>query len=478
FTVTVSVAPAAFPSVTNAATVATAGDYDATNNRDLDVTAITGVPDVALDKRHTADFKHGQNGVWTLVVTNLGTAATAGATTVTDTLPAGITYVSGAGAGWTFVQSGQIVTATFAAPIAAADSAKFTLTVSAGAAAVPGVTNSAVVATAGDLSAANDRDTDPTVVTGTPDVTMDKRHSADFKHGQNGVWTLVVTNLGSAATAGATTVTDTLPPGITYVSGAGAGWTFVQSGQIVTGSFAAPIAAADSAKFTLTVSAGAAAVPVVTNSAVVATAGDLSAANDRDTDATVVTGTPDVAMDKRHSADFKHGQNGVWTLVVTNLGSAATAGATTVTDTLPPGITYVSGAGAGWTFVQSGQIVTATFAAPIAAADSAKFTLTVSAGAAADPVVTNSAVVATAGDLSAANDRDTDPTDLTSFPTRRSSDLHSADFKHGQNGVWTLVVTNLGSAATAGATTVTDTLPPGITYVSGAGAGWTFVQSG
>src|SRR5439155_1690459 len=354
FTVTVSVAPAAFPSVTNAATVATAGDYDATNNRDLDVTAITGVPDVALDKRHTADFKHGQNGVWTLVVTNLGTAATAGATTVTDTLPPGITYVSGAGAGWTFVQSGQIVTGSFAAPIAAADSAKFTLTVSAGAAAVPGVTNSAVVATAGDLSAANDRDTDAPEVAGNADGAMDKRHSADFKHGQNGVWTLVVTNLGSGTTAGATTVTDTLPAGITYVSGAGAGWTFVQSGQIVTATFAAPIAAADSAKFTLTVSAGAAAVPGVTNSAVVATAGDLSAANDRDTDPTVVTGTPDVTMDKRHSADFKHGQNGVWTLVVTNLGSAATAGATTVTDTLPPGITYVSGAGAGWTFVQSG----------------------------------------------------------------------------------------------------------------------------
>src|SRR5439155_1071416 len=157
-------------------------------------------------------------------------AATAGATTVTDTLPAGITYVSGAGAGWTFVQSGQIVTATFAAPIAAADSAKFTLTVSAGAAAVPGVTNSAVVATAGDLSAANSRASDPTLVTGTPDVALDKRHTANFTNGQNAVWPLVAPKLGSAATAGAATVTDTLPAGITYVSGAGAGWTFVQSG--------------------------------------------------------------------------------------------------------------------------------------------------------------------------------------------------------------------------------------------------------
>src|SRR5439155_1574132 len=141
--------------------------------------------------------------------------ATAAVTTVTDTLPTGTTYVSGAGSGWSFAPSGQIITATHAGPIAAADSASFTLTVDVGAAAVPGVTNSAVVSLPGDLSAANDRDVDPTTVIGTPDVALDKRHTANFVHGQNGTWTLVVTNLGTAATAGATTVTDTLPTGVT-----------------------------------------------------------------------------------------------------------------------------------------------------------------------------------------------------------------------------------------------------------------------
>src|SRR5439155_247192 len=148
---------------------------------------------------------------------------------------------------------GQIVTGTFATPIAAADSASFTLTVAAGAAAVPGVTNSAVVATAGDLSAANDRDVEPTAVNGVPDLALDKRHTADFVHGQNGTGTFVVANLGSAATTGATTVTDTLPAGVTFASASGAGWSFAQSGQVVTASHADSISAADSTSFTLTV---------------------------------------------------------------------------------------------------------------------------------------------------------------------------------------------------------------------------------
>src|SRR5437773_11568991 len=136
------------------------GDLSASNDRDVDPTTVIGTPDVALDKRHTANFVHGQNGTWTFVVTNTGTAATAAVTTVTDTLPTGTTFVSGAGSGWSFAPSGQVITATFAAPIAAADSASFTLTVAVDASAVPGVTNSAVVSLAGDLSAVNDRDVD------------------------------------------------------------------------------------------------------------------------------------------------------------------------------------------------------------------------------------------------------------------------------------------------------------------------------
>ena len=194
------------PSVINRARVATAGDTSSVNNVWPDTTAVTGVPDVTLDKRHTAAFTVGQNGVYTLVVRNIRTAST-GAVTVLDTLPAGLSYVSGAGGGWAFGQSGQIVTATHAGAIVAGDSANFAMTVSVAAAAYPSVVNAATASTAGDLVVSNNRDVDTTAVTGAPDVSMDKRHTSAFTVGQNATYTLVVRNLGTVST-GAVTVLE------------------------------------------------------------------------------------------------------------------------------------------------------------------------------------------------------------------------------------------------------------------------------
>jgi hypothetical protein len=63
-------------------------------------------------------------------VRNLGTAPTSTAVAVIDTLPAGLTFVTGSGAGWTFTTSGAVVTATRAAAIGVGGLSSFTLTVS------------------------------------------------------------------------------------------------------------------------------------------------------------------------------------------------------------------------------------------------------------------------------------------------------------------------------------------------------------
>src|SRR5206468_4067719 len=161
-------------------------------------------------------------GVYTLVATNIGSKPTTGAITVTDTLPNGLTYSAGAGSGWSFATSGQIVTATHAGPIAPGDSLKFTLSVTVSAPAVPSVTNTAVVATPGDVDVSNNRAVDPTVVSGVPDLSIHKRHGGAFAVGQNGVYTISVVNVSAGPTAGGITVRDTLPAGLGYVSSAGA----------------------------------------------------------------------------------------------------------------------------------------------------------------------------------------------------------------------------------------------------------------
>src|SRR6185503_18846265 len=107
-------------------------------------------------------------------------------------------YVSGAGAGWGFAPAGQNLTASYVGALAAGDSSTFTVTVAVGAAAVPSVTNTATVGTGGDLSASNDTDSDVTGVTGTPDMTIDKRHIDDFEVNATETYHFVVTNLGTA----------------------------------------------------------------------------------------------------------------------------------------------------------------------------------------------------------------------------------------------------------------------------------------
>jgi uncharacterized repeat protein (TIGR01451 family) len=126
------------------------------------------VIDLSIVKSHTGSFTVGINGVYSLAVINIGNTATTGAITVTDTLPTGLSFVSGTGAGWTCSAAAQAVTCTNLGPIAAGANSTITLTVGVGAAAVPSVTNTASVSTSGDANPGNNSSSDPTTVNPPP----------------------------------------------------------------------------------------------------------------------------------------------------------------------------------------------------------------------------------------------------------------------------------------------------------------------
>src|SRR5262249_37719233 len=66
--------------------------------------------------------------------------------------------------------------------------------------------------------------------------------------------------------------------------------------------------------------------------------------------ATVTVSAPDLTISKTHSGNFRQGQTGaVYTIKVTNSGSAVTVGTVTVTDTLPAGLSATAIGGGGWT---------------------------------------------------------------------------------------------------------------------------------
>jgi uncharacterized repeat protein (TIGR01451 family) len=216
-------------------------------------------------------------------------------------------------------------------------------------------------------------------------------------------YTLTVTNAGPAA-AGPTTVTDTLPPGVAFVSAAGTGWTCVQSAGIVECDAAVmPVGTAADITVTVTVSATSG---TLTNTAEVASfITDPNPANNTDSAITTITGQADLAV-TMSATPAATGPGGTFThsASVTNLGPSA-ATAVSLVLTLPSGA--VAGTILPGACLAAGSTVTCTvgplamggtFAASVemtAAASGSHTTTGVVAGAEADPNPANNTASAT-----------------------------------------------------------------------------------
>jgi uncharacterized repeat protein (TIGR01451 family) len=183
----------------------------------LQVISMTNSPvsDLAITKSHSGDFSVGQQGVYTIGVDNNGPLDEPGPVTVSDTLPAGLSYVSATGTGWSCGAVGQDVTCTRTGVLASgASTANITLTVNVAAAAAPSVTNTASVAGANfDNAAANDSASDVTTVL-IPDLTTSTKSVVDLNGGDADPgdtlrYTITINETGGAA-AGGVSVTDAI----------------------------------------------------------------------------------------------------------------------------------------------------------------------------------------------------------------------------------------------------------------------------
>lgn len=286
FTFAVNVANPAAPSVTNTATVSGGGEAAAvTGNNATSVTSAVSSFDLRLvmTQAVAGNFTMDTNAQYTLTLTNIGALTAPLGYTITDVLPAGLTYVSATGTGWTCSMAvvGGLQTVTCVRTVPAALGAglanpAITLTVTPTAAVVPSVTNSATVSYAVATESPNllaNNTSSVTTRVNAPDLTVSKSHNGNFIVGTNGVYTLTVNNLGARATSTSNVVvTDTLPAGLTYVSAAPVApdttWSCGAVGQVVTCTrLAANTIAANSSStpIVVTVLPTAAAVPAVTN---------------------------------------------------------------------------------------------------------------------------------------------------------------------------------------------------------------------
>jgi uncharacterized repeat protein (TIGR01451 family) len=359
-------------------------------------TTVPPAPDLAITATHSGSFTQGDpSDYFTIIVTNVGTAASSGDVTVVDTLPIGLTATAISGDGWT-ADLGTL-TCTRSDPLATgAAYPPITITVSVAADAAANLTNLVSISGGGDLSPANNTVGDPTTINAAaaPTVVTDAATAVEV----------------TSATLNGTVNPNLQPATVYFEYGL---TTDYGSTASVAGTFAGATAQAFSADLT-----GLAADTLYHFRAVATNA--LGSVNGLDqTFTTSPTPVPDLAITGTHGGSFTQGDTSdYYTIIVTNAGTAASSGPVTVVDTLPTGLTAIAISGDGWT-PDLGTLTCTRSDALTAGAAYPPITVTVSVAADAAASLTNLVSVSGGGDLNPANDAAADPTtiDVATAPT-------------------------------------------------------------
>ena len=242
--------------------------------------------DLSVNKTHAGTFVSGGTGTYTITVSNAaGVEREDNTVTVTDTLPAGLTFNSGTGTGWTCGAVAQVVTCTHA-PIlnAGASFPPITLTVNVLEAAAASVTNTVTVTSPSfDATPANNTATDITA-TLDPNLSTSTKTVVDLNGGEASPGDTLRYTITLAESAGGQAInvslTDSIPDNTTFGGfisiPAGATSAFApppagtnSNGQITVSGITVPASGAVTVVFDATVIAGTAPGETIDNTATV-----------------------------------------------------------------------------------------------------------------------------------------------------------------------------------------------------------------
>jgi uncharacterized repeat protein (TIGR01451 family)/fimbrial isopeptide formation D2 family protein len=178
--------------------------------------------DLGITLSHTGTFVSGGTGTYTITVSNAtGVEREDNTVTVTDTLPAGLTYNSSSGTGWSCSAAGQVVTCTHAPTInPGASLPALSLVVNVAEAAAASVTNSVQVSTPSyEVVTSNNTATDITA-TLDPNVSTSTKTVVDMNGGEASPgdtlrYTITITE-SAGGQARNVSVTDDVPDDVTF----------------------------------------------------------------------------------------------------------------------------------------------------------------------------------------------------------------------------------------------------------------------
>jgi uncharacterized repeat protein (TIGR01451 family) len=462
----------ALPAVTNTASITSSllPDPNAVNDSATDVDALTTSADLSIVKTDAPDpVTVGGTLTYTLVVTNNGPADAVGVT-VTDTLPAGVTFGTATPTQGSCAQAAGVVTCPLGTVLA---SATATVTITVTPTVAGSISNTATVsATTLDPIPGNNSDSETTTVGALADLSITKTDGlTTIKPGASATYTITLTNNGPSDAPAGVVVTDQVPAGTTG-SESEPNCTLV--GTTFTCTTTATLVSGTSVVYQLTVAVGAAYIaPTLVNTAAITalSAADPNLANNTATDTDTVTPLAfDLSITKTDSADpVAPGDSFTYTITVTNAGPDDATGVV-VTDPVPSELTVTAVASSGsGACIAASNLVTCSID-PLAVGVAWTITVLVDVPLDATPgTVTNTATVAAAGDTDPSNDSASETTTIGAvvgsadlFVTKTINDPSPHE---GDTVAYTVTVTNNGPDDATGVQ-LTDLLPAGLTFVS------------
>jgi uncharacterized repeat protein (TIGR01451 family)/fimbrial isopeptide formation D2 family protein len=420
--------------VTNTATISYAGGDPTPGNNGASALATVGTSaDLRVTKSGPATIAAGQTIPYTLTATNSG-PSDAQSVTLSDSLPAGTTFVSEAqGSGPSFtcanpaVGAGGTVSCTIAT-LASGTSATFTLVFLVNASAPNGstLTNVATISHPGsDPASSNNSASTAASVNTSADLGVTANGPATVIVGNNLVYTLTATNNGPND-AQSVTLTDALPAGTRFVSlGSPGSWSCTTPAVGASGTISCSIAtmAAGNAAFTLTLAVSAASAgSILTNIATVASAvGDPNPGNESSTATTQVISPATLSATKTVSGTFSAGSTVTYTIVLSNSGPAGQTdnSGNEVVDILVPQLTLMTATATSGAAVATVATNTVSWNGAIPAGGSVTLTIQalVAANAAAGSTISNQATIHYDADGNGTNEAPT----LTDDPSQPGS---------------------------------------------------------